>query len=35
MLIHPKMAAITCTVRISIMFKISSRIDADGVDPAW
>jgi hypothetical protein len=29
----PKMAAITCTVRISIMFKISSRIDAIGVDP--
>jgi len=29
------MAAITCTVRISIMFKISSRMDAIGVDPAW
>jgi len=29
------MAAITCTVRISIMFRISSRIDAIGVDPAW
>jgi hypothetical protein len=27
------MAAITCTVRITIMFKISSRIDAIGVDP--
>jgi hypothetical protein len=33
-LIIPKMAATTCTVRISIMFKISSRIDAIGVDPA-
>jgi hypothetical protein len=34
-LIIPKMAAITCTVRISIMFRISSRIGAIGVDPAW
>ena len=34
-LIIPKMAAITCTVRTSIMFRISSRIDAIGVDPAW
>jgi hypothetical protein len=34
-LIIPKMAAITCTVRISNMFRISSRIDAIGVDPAW
>jgi hypothetical protein len=34
-LIIPKMAAIICTVRISNMFRISSRIDAIGVDPAW
>jgi hypothetical protein len=34
-LVIPKIAAITCTVRISIMFRISSRVDAIGVDPAW
>jgi hypothetical protein len=31
-LIIPKIAAITCAVRISVMFKFSSRIHGIGVD---